>query len=170
MLLAEQRRVTRETLVASASSPPASFGAAYAAFMAHRAFDPADRPPVRYVEGGAEAAYAALRAREVHDFWHVLFACPTTIAGELALKALEGVHLGLPSAAAAVVGAAWRLAPADAAWLATTALPWAVRAGGRTADLVRLDYEGAFGEELASVRERWRIVPLPRRREGGDEK
>lgn len=162
--MAEKRRVTRETLVASASSPPASFGAAYAAFMAHRAFDPADRPPVRYVEGGAEAAYAALRAREVHDFWHVLFACPTTIAGELALKALEGVHLGLPSAAAAVVGAAWRLAPADAAWLATTALPWAVRAGGRTADLVCLDYEGAFGEELASVRERWRIVPLPRRR------
>ena len=134
--------------------------------MRRRAFDPDDRPPVRYVEGGPDAAYAALRAREAHDYWHTLFACPTSIAGELALKALEAAHLGLPSAGAAVVGAAWRLSPSDARWLAGTALPWAVRAGGRCADLLCLDYEGAFGEPLDEVRERWRVVVVPGREKG----
>jgi len=50
-----------------------------------------ERPPVRFVDDD-ELAYVAARAREVHDMWHVLFGCPTTILGELALKALEFVQ------------------------------------------------------------------------------
>jgi len=46
---------------------------------------------VRFVDDD-ELAYVAARAREVHDMWHVLFGCPTTILGELALKALEFVQ------------------------------------------------------------------------------
>ncbi len=127
--------------------------------MDARAFTPSARPPVRFVDGEAEA-YAATRAREAHDFWHVLFACPTTVAGELALKAVEFVQTGLPSAGAAVVGAAWRLDPTGRAWLAGTALPWALRSGSRAADLMTLDYEGALPEDLEVVRARWRITPL----------
>ncbi len=41
-----------------------------------------------------EVAYAAARSREVHDLWHVLFACHTNVFGELALKALEYVQVG----------------------------------------------------------------------------
>lgn len=51
-----------------------------------------ERPPVRFVDDG-ELAYVAARAREVHDLWHVLFGCPTTVLGELALKALEFVQV-----------------------------------------------------------------------------
>jgi ubiquinone biosynthesis protein COQ4 len=127
--------------------------------MDARAFTPSARPPVRFVEG-ADAAWAATRAREAHDFWHVLFACPTTVAGELALKAVEFVQTGLPSAGAAVVGAAWRLDGPGRAWLAGTALPWAVRAGSRAADLLTLDYEAALPDDLEVVRARWRITPL----------
>jgi len=143
--------------------------------MDARAFTPAARPPVRFVEGEAEA-FAATRAREAHDFWHVLFACPTTVAGELALKAVEFVQTGLPSAGAAVVGAGWRLNPSDRAWLVGRGLPWAVRAGTRAADLMTLDYESALKEDLEAVRARWRITPLvagagpppPKKKKKGD--
>jgi ubiquinone biosynthesis protein COQ4 len=127
--------------------------------MDARSFTPSERPPVRFVEG-EEAAWAATRVREAHDFWHVLFACPTTVAGELALKALEFVQTGLPAAGAAVVGAGWRLDGPGRAWLVGTALPWAVRAGSRAADLVTLEYEKALAEDLEVVRARWRITPL----------
>jgi ubiquinone biosynthesis protein COQ4 len=40
-----------------------------------------------------ELAYVITRAREVHDFWHVLFDCHTNVFGELALKALEFVQV-----------------------------------------------------------------------------
>lgn len=40
-----------------------------------------------------DLAYVITRAREVHDFWHVLFDCHTNVFGELALKALEFVQV-----------------------------------------------------------------------------
>ena len=40
-----------------------------------------------------DLAYVALRNRQVHDLWHVVFGCPTTVAGELGLKALEFVQV-----------------------------------------------------------------------------
>lgn len=72
--------------------PDGSFGKAYADFMEQRGFQAGDRPPVRFVDD-EELAYVATRYREVHDFWHVLFGCPTNIGGELALKAVEFVQV-----------------------------------------------------------------------------
>ena len=53
-------------------------GGEYARFMGVRRFNPSDRPPVRFVDD-EELAYVATRSREVHDVWHVLFDCPTTV-------------------------------------------------------------------------------------------
>ena len=78
------------------SMPEGSFGKAYASFMGVRNFRADDRPPVRFI-ADPELAYVALRARQVHDFWHVLFDCPTTVLGELAIKAVEFVQAGTPS-------------------------------------------------------------------------
>lgn len=47
---------------------------------------------MRFVDD-VQLAYVAQRAREVHDLWHVLFGCHTTVLGELALKALEFVQV-----------------------------------------------------------------------------
>lgn len=69
-----------------------TFGQAYARFMGDRNFLAGDRPPVRFIDD-AELAYVAARAREVHDFWHVLFGCHTNVFGELALKAVELVQV-----------------------------------------------------------------------------
>ena len=72
--------------------PEGTFGHAYGQFMGRRHFQADERPPVRFVDD-AELAYVAQRARETHDLWHVLFDCPTTVCGELALKALEFVQV-----------------------------------------------------------------------------
>lgn len=50
-------------------------------------------PQVRFI-ADPDLAYVACRAREVHDFWHVLFDCDTNVPGEVALKALEFVQVG----------------------------------------------------------------------------
>ena len=72
--------------------PPGTFGRAYGDFMARRGFHADDRPPVRFVDD-EELAYVAMRSRETHDLWHVLFNCKTTVLGELALKAVEFVQV-----------------------------------------------------------------------------
>ena len=72
--------------------PSGTFGRAYGDFMAQRGFHADDRPPVRFVND-EELAYVAMRSRETHDLWHVLFNCKTTVLGELALKAVEFVQV-----------------------------------------------------------------------------
>ena len=72
--------------------PEGTFGHAYAKFMGDRNFTAGDRPPVRFIDD-IQLAYVAARAREVHDFWHVLFGCHTNVFGELALKAVELVQV-----------------------------------------------------------------------------
>ena len=72
--------------------PSGSFGRAYGDFMAQRGFHADDRPPVRFLDD-EELAYVAMRSRETHDLWHVLFNCKTTVLGELALKAVEFVQV-----------------------------------------------------------------------------
>lgn len=76
------------------SLPEGTFGRSYGEFMRHRKFLASDRPPVRFIDD-EELAYVAQRSREVHDLWHVLFNCKTTVLGELALKAVEFVQVCL---------------------------------------------------------------------------
>lgn len=70
------------------AAPKGSFGSEYHEFMSKRNFRADERPPVRFVDD-AELAYVATRYRQVHDFWHVIFACNTSLLGETTLKALE---------------------------------------------------------------------------------
>ena len=88
-----QKAVLQNEAVAHAwDMQEGTFGHAYARFMGDRKFLAGDRPPVRFVDD-VELAYVAARAREVHDFWHVLFGCHTNVFGELALKAVELVQV-----------------------------------------------------------------------------
>lgn len=62
-------------------------------------------PPSRFVDD-PELAYVVTRARQVHDFWHVLFGCHTNVFGEVALKAVEFVQVGVGGSAGWKMG--WR--------------------------------------------------------------
>lgn len=160
-LLAERPTFGGAQQAACAALPPGSLGAEYAAFMATRGFRAADRPAVRFVADG-EVAWVAQRARECHDLWHVLFACHTDGAGELALKAVEAAALGLPSAWAAALGAAARLRPAARARYLTTALPWGLRAGAAAGpELLCVRYEDELARPVGEVRARLGVRAWP---------
>ncbi|KAI8475649.1 MAG: ubiquinone biosynthesis protein [Monoraphidium minutum] len=159
-ILAERPRVTDASVARCWEMPPGTFGAAYAGFMGDRSFHADDRPPVRFVDD-EELAYVVARAREVHDFWHVLTGCHTNVFGEIALKALEFVQTGLPMAGMAVAGAQLRLSPEDRQLLWQVYLPWAARTGLRCADLMCIYYERHFDEDLEELRHRWRVAPAP---------
>ena len=100
--------------------------------------------------------------REAHDMWHVLFECPTTVQGELALKALEFVQSGAPALALAALVASARLEENERRFFFNRLVPWARRAGARAADLVCLPYEDELDAELSELRMRWRIDVAPR--------
>ena len=164
-LLANRPRITDATVAPCWDLPKDTFGGAYAQFMGERGFKADDRPTVRFVDD-PELAWVVVRAREVHDFWHVLFNCHTNVFGETALKAVEFVQTGLPMTAMAVVAGEYRMKPEDRKEMNKTYLPWAVRAGSQAADLMTIYYERHFDEELEQLRKKWRIEPAPKGAQG----
>jgi ubiquinone biosynthesis protein COQ4 len=159
-LLADRPRITDATVAPCWDLPVETFGGAYAQFMGVRGFKADDRPTVRFVDD-PELAWVVVRAREVHDFWHVLFNCHTNVFGETALKAVEFVQTGLPMTAMAVAAGEYRMKPEDRAQMNKIFLPWAMRAGAQAADLMTIYYERHFDENLEELRKKWRIQPAP---------
>lgn len=159
-LLQERPLLNSSVLERCRSLPEGTFGRSYASFMQQRGFDADARPPVRFLDD-EELAYVALRVRQVHDLWHVLFGCGTNALGELALKAFEFSHTGLPMAFLSVAGAQVRLSRSQRRRLFTEYVPWALVAGRRAVDLVPLAYEDHLHQDLASLRQQWRITPSP---------
>ncbi|RZC79972.1 hypothetical protein C5167_042544 [Papaver somniferum] len=159
-MLLERPRVISANVGHAWDLPENTIGAAYARFMGSRNFSPDDRPPVRFMETG-ELAYIAMRAREVHDFWHTLFDLPTNLIGESALKVIEFEQMYLPMCLLSVVGGTARFNEKQRALFFKHYLPWATRAGMQCTDLMCIYYEQHFHEDLAVVRKRWGIIPAP---------
>ena len=128
--------------------------------MGSRNFSPDDRPPVRFMET-EELAYVAMRAREVHDFWHTLFGLPTNLIGESALKVIEFEQMYLPMCLMSVVGGTVRFTEKQRKLFFQHYFPWAIRAGMQSTDLMCVYYEKHFQEDLEDVRRKWGITPAP---------
>lgn len=147
--------------------PAGRLGRAYADFMAARRFSADARPAVRWVAGRDAAETAALtwlmqRYVDTHDVGHVLTGLPTTVAGELGVKAWEAATTGLPSAAAAVALGGARLPPPQRVALWGGLVPWAARVGGRAAVGVGIPYEEWVEVPLDECRAAWGVeLPPP---------
>ncbi|XP_059447846.1 ubiquinone biosynthesis protein COQ4 homolog, mitochondrial [Corylus avellana] len=159
-VLLERPRVVSAEVGHVRDLPPNTFGAAYANFMASRNFSPDDRPPVRFMDT-EELAYVAMRAREVHDFWHTLFGLPTNLIGESALKVIEFEQMHLPMCLLSVIGGTARFSERQRSLFFQHYFPWAIRAGMQSTDLMCVYYERNFHEDLEDVRRKWGIVPAP---------
>ena len=162
-VLAERPRITDASTLPLRDLSPGTFGHAYAQFMDQRHFHADDRPAVRLelVEHDEELAYVATRAREVHDLWHTLTGCPTTVLGELTLKALEFVQTGMPVAALSVLGAQMRLSTEERGHLWSGSVPWAVRTGLRCEHLMSVYYERYWEMGLEEIRGKLRLTRAP---------
>ncbi|KAL9225875.1 hypothetical protein vseg_001751 [Gypsophila vaccaria] len=159
-VLLERPRVISANVSHAWDLPENTFGAAYAKFMGSRNFSPDDRPPVRFMDT-EELAYVAMRAREVHDFWHTLFDLPTNLMGESTLKVIEFQQMYLPMCFMSVIGGSLRFNPKQRSLFFQHYFPWVLRAGVNCADLMCIHYERHFNEDLESVRQKWGIVPAP---------
>ncbi|KAK1552357.1 hypothetical protein Q3G72_015289 [Acer saccharum] len=158
-VLLERPRVISAKVGHAWDLQPNTFGAAYARFMGSRNFSPDDRPPVRFMDTD-ELAYVAMRAREVHDFWHTLFDLPTNLIGESALKVIEFKQMYLPMCLLSVIGGTARFTEKQRTLFFQHYFPWAVHAGTQSTDLMCLYYEKHFDEDLDDVRRKWGIVPV----------
>ncbi|OAY76795.1 Ubiquinone biosynthesis protein, mitochondrial [Ananas comosus] len=159
-VLLDRPRVISKNVSHAWDLPEGTFGAAYAKFMGSRNFSPDDRPPVRFMET-EELAYVATRAREVHDFWHVLFGLPTNLIGESTLKVIEFEQMLLPMCLLSVVGGSARFSENQRALFFQHYFPWALKAGFQCTNLMCVYYEKHFGEDLELVRKKWGIITCP---------
>ena len=158
-ILAQRPRVTSALL--AAPYPAGSFGAAYAAYMSHHAFEPEARHEVRFV-ADPELRYVLQRYREVHDFWHTLAGLPATVTCELAVKWLEALQTGLPMPALGALVGPLRLHPAKRATLLRHYVPWAVGVARDAEYLMAVEYEAMLGLPLEDVRAALRFPAAPR--------
>lgn len=158
-ILSSRPRVNKATLETAKLCPKGSFGYAYSKFMQAKIFSPEERPPIRFLDND-EDAYVAMRMREVHDFWHVIFDCPTSVSGELALKLVEFVQTRNPLCAFSAILAPIRLNSEDRMYLYKYAYPRAYSAGMRASILMSLNYESNFHRQLDELRAEWTILSL----------
>lgn len=157
-LLYHKPRITQAVLQEARECIDGSLGHAYAAFMDQRSFDPSDRPAVRFVHD-PELAYIACRAREAHDFWHVLTGCGTSVDGELALKAFEFANTAMPVGLLSLA-ASTRVPRSKQHNLFTQLIPWGLRAGTAAAVLPAVWFEQRLHQPLDGLRSELNIVPL----------
>jgi ubiquinone biosynthesis protein COQ4 len=140
--------------------PPHTFGGAYAAFLEQHGFDPDERSDVQFVDD-PDLAYVMTRYRQVHDLWHVLYALPPSLVGEVALKWLEAAQTGLPMTAMAAAAGGLRLKPAERAAVTRHVFPWAAAHARSGVDLMSVYYEREFARPLDELREELGVVLPP---------
>ena len=160
-VLADRPALTQEALAEQLHGlPRESLGGAYAAFLERHGFDPDERSEVQFVDD-ADLAYVMMRYRQVHDLWHVLYALPPSLLGEVALKWLEAAQTGLPMAAMAAAAGGLRLKPSERAAVTRHVLPWAAQHARSGVDLMSVYYEREFARPLDELRCELGIVLPP---------
>lgn len=159
-MLRDRQRISEHSLLKARLCERGSLGHAYAKFMDSRQFEPSARPPVRFVQD-KQSRYIAIRLREIHDILHVLYDCPTTLKGELTLKAIEFVQYGLPAHWASAYFAPSRLPLAERNFLTNQLFPWAIRTASKAPNLLSFDYESLFHTPIDQLRDDWKIERIP---------
>jgi ubiquinone biosynthesis protein COQ4 len=140
--------------------PSDSLGAAYAGFLQAHSFDPDERSVVQFVDD-PDLAYVMTRYRQVHDLWHVLYALPPSLLGEVALKWLEAVQTGLPMCGLAAVGGGLRLKLKQRTIVRQHILPWVARQLTSRVDLMSVYYEREMEKPLSLLRQELGVELVP---------
>eukprot|EP01116_Phalansterium_solitarium_P001555 TRINITY_DN11369_c0_g1_i1.p1 TRINITY_DN11369_c0_g1~~TRINITY_DN11369_c0_g1_i1.p1 ORF type:complete len:282 (+),score=42.72 TRINITY_DN11369_c0_g1_i1:92-937(+) len=140
--------------------PPDTFGYAYVQFLDRYGLSPDERATVRFVDD-SELAYVMLRYRQVHDFWHVLSGLPQVdVLSEIAVKWLEMVQTGLPLTALSALVGPLSLSFWERELLRTKYVPWALRCGRNSVNLLNVAYEQHFDDKLHDFRRLLRFEPF----------
>lgn len=143
--------------------PENSVGRAYVGWLDREGVSPDTRDSVKYIDD-EECAYVMQRYRECHDFSHALTGLPVFLEGEAALKAFEFANTLLPMTGLSLF-AITRMKPAERERFWATYLPWAVRNGLGSKDLINIYWEEELERDVDDLRREVGIERPPDLRE-----
>ncbi|PNY24435.1 Ubiquinone biosynthesis protein coq-4 [Tolypocladium capitatum] len=145
-------RITSETLSLSAlrSLPANTVGRAYVGWLDREGVSPDTRSAVRYIDD-EECAYVMQRYRECHDFYHAITGLPIVREGEVALKAFEFANTLLPMTGLSIFAAA-TLKPQERRRFLAIYLPWALRNGARSSEVINVFWEEQLERDVGQLR------------------
>ncbi|CZT40888.1 probable Ubiquinone biosynthesis protein COQ4, mitochondrial [Rhynchosporium secalis] len=151
-ILKDRPRVTSKTLKMEylRSLPENTVGKAYADWLDLEGVSPDTRSEVQYIDD-EECAYVMQRYRECHDFYHALTGLPIIIEGEIAVKAFEFANTLLPMTGLSLF-AYVRLKPQEKERFWKIYLPWAVKNGVGSKEIINIYWEEQLEKDVSELR------------------
>jgi len=141
------------------SLPENTVGRTYVTWLDREGVTPDTRSAVRYIDDD-ECAYVMQRYRECHDFYHALTGLPIVREGEVALKAFEFANTLLPMTGLSVFAAA-TLKKSERKRFGAIYLPWAVRNGLRSKEVINVYWEEELERDVEDLRRQLGVEPPP---------
>lgn len=131
--------------------PENTFGYHYSRFYTDNQVSPDTRKDVQFVDD-AELAYIMQRYRELHDIFHTILKQPTTIKGEVIVKAFEAVQTRLPLCILGGLVGPLRLSNQEKLEYFKKDLPWAINCGRQAKFLLNVYFEDRFEQDVDELR------------------
>ncbi|KAF4124794.1 ubiquinone biosynthesis protein COQ4 [Geosmithia morbida] len=151
-ILRDRPRITSKTLSVDMLRrlPANSVGKAYVDWLDREGVSPDTRSEVRYIDD-EECAYVMQRYRECHDFYHAVTGLPIVREGEVALKAFEWANTSLPMTGLSMF-AAGTMKPKERSRFWSIYLPWALRNGARSKEVINVYWEKQLERDVDDLR------------------
>ncbi|KAK9442936.1 coenzyme Q biosynthesis protein Coq4 [Metarhizium brunneum] len=145
-------RITSKTLSMSylRSLPENTVGRTYVGWLDREGVSPDTRSETRYIDD-EECAYVMQRYRECHDFYHSITGLPIVREGEVALKAFEWANTLLPMPGLSMFAAA-TMKPQERQRFWDIYLPWALRNGSRSKEVINVFWEEQLERDVEELR------------------
>lgn len=132
--------------------PENLLGHTYVKWLDREGVSPDTRVPVRYIDD-EELAYVFQRYRECHDFYHAITGLPIIIEGEIAVKVLEFMNIGMPMPGLGALFAPLRLKPLQRERLRNIYYPWAMTLGLNSKPLMNVYWEKVLERDVDELRD-----------------
>lgn len=160
-ILRDRPRITSKSLDVGhlRQLPENSVGRSYVAWLDREGVGPDTRNAVAYIDD-EECAYVMQRYRESHDFLHAVTGLPVIVEGEIAVKGFEFANTLLPMTGLSLA-AYVRLKPKEKERFWSTYLPWALRSGLKSEELINVYWEEILEKNVDELREELGIEKPP---------
>ncbi|OBA21625.1 Coq4-domain-containing protein [Metschnikowia bicuspidata var. bicuspidata NRRL YB-4993] len=161
-ILRERPRITSTSLdlLHLRSLPDNTIGKTYVKWLDREGVSPDTRVAVRYIDDD-ELAYIYQRYRECHDFYHTITGLPIIIEGEIAVKVLEFMNMGILMPGLGALAAPFRLKKAQRERLYNIYYPWAFKSGLNSKPLINVYWEKLLENDIDEFRENIGIEQPP---------
>lgn len=160
-ILNDKPRINSSTVDLNALDrlPNDTFGFTYKKFLDDNNVTPDTRMPVKFLND-ERLAYVMTRYRESHDLIHTVLGMPTNMLGEVTVKWIEALNIGLPMCYSGAVFGALRLRPKQRKLYREKYLPWALNIGKKSKPLMNIYWEQRWQQNIHELRKELGIEPI----------